>query len=249
MNAAETRASSAIADCTPLAVVSRSLTTAEIDTFIRDVSTTSTNIAAASSTIRRRLPDPSPATPSSGPVLMSPSRLAVPGSSQTLTPSRDRPALRSWRVLRHTGGRPPLPELYRSPGGPGAGRARPPERSVVVAPRRQRLAERVRVPERPDQQRHRERARARAQPAGTLRVADLLGQADHDRHAPDAQREQESEPLRVEPHHPQGPGPGHDRPDEVGRPGGECDERRKQHQHSDRPDHDDRPLPAVDEQV
>ena len=49
MNAAETSASSAIADWTPLTVVSRSWTTAEIDTFISDVSTTSTNIAIASS--------------------------------------------------------------------------------------------------------------------------------------------------------------------------------------------------------
>ena len=48
MNAAETSASSAIADWTPLTVVPRSSTTAEIETFIRDVSTTSTNIAAAS---------------------------------------------------------------------------------------------------------------------------------------------------------------------------------------------------------
>src|SRR3954465_3438968 len=48
MNAAETSASSAIAGWTPLAVVSRSRTTAEIDTFIRDVSTTRTNIAIAS---------------------------------------------------------------------------------------------------------------------------------------------------------------------------------------------------------
>jgi hypothetical protein len=48
MNAAETSASSAIADWTPLTVVSRSRTTAEIDTFINDVSTTSTNIAIAS---------------------------------------------------------------------------------------------------------------------------------------------------------------------------------------------------------
>jgi hypothetical protein len=47
MNAAETSASSAIADWTPLAVVSRSCTTAEIETFISDVSTTSTNIAIA----------------------------------------------------------------------------------------------------------------------------------------------------------------------------------------------------------
>ena len=48
MNAAETSASSAIADWTPLTVVSRSRTTAAIDTFISDVSTTSTNIAIAS---------------------------------------------------------------------------------------------------------------------------------------------------------------------------------------------------------
>src|SRR3712207_4963699 len=48
MNAAETSASSAIADWTPLTVVSRSRTTAEIDTFISDVSTTRTNIAMAS---------------------------------------------------------------------------------------------------------------------------------------------------------------------------------------------------------
>ena len=48
MNAAETNASRAIADCTPLTVVSRSSTTAEIETFISDVSKTSTNMAAAS---------------------------------------------------------------------------------------------------------------------------------------------------------------------------------------------------------
>src|SRR5436190_11054787 len=47
MNAAETRASRAIADWTPLAVVSRSWTTAEIETFISEVSTTRTNIAIA----------------------------------------------------------------------------------------------------------------------------------------------------------------------------------------------------------
>ena len=54
MNAAETSASSAIADWTPLTVVSRSWTTAEIDTFISDVSTTSTNIAIASRMASRR---------------------------------------------------------------------------------------------------------------------------------------------------------------------------------------------------
>ena len=56
MNAAETRASSAIALWTELTVVSRSLTTAAIDTFISDVSTTSTNIAAASTSDSRELP-------------------------------------------------------------------------------------------------------------------------------------------------------------------------------------------------
>ena len=56
MNAAETSASSAIALWTALTVVSRSLTTAEIDTFISDVSTTSTNIAAASRSDSRVFP-------------------------------------------------------------------------------------------------------------------------------------------------------------------------------------------------
>ena len=56
MNAAETRASSAIALWTELTVVSRSSTTAEIDTFINDVSTTSTNIAAASTSDSRVFP-------------------------------------------------------------------------------------------------------------------------------------------------------------------------------------------------
>src|SRR6266550_2318292 len=58
MNAADTKASSAIADCTPLTVVSRSCTTDAIDTFINDVSTTSTNIAIASKTARRVSPAP-----------------------------------------------------------------------------------------------------------------------------------------------------------------------------------------------
>src|SRR4051794_9533862 len=48
MKAAETSASSAIADWTPLTVACRSRTTDEIDTFISDVSKTSTNIAIAS---------------------------------------------------------------------------------------------------------------------------------------------------------------------------------------------------------
>src|SRR4030095_16772337 len=57
MNAADTSASRAIADCTPLTVVSRSRTTDEIDPFISDVSTTSANIAIASRMARRGLPD------------------------------------------------------------------------------------------------------------------------------------------------------------------------------------------------
>ena len=64
MNAAETSASSAIADWTPLTVVSRSLTTAEIDTFINDVSTTRTNIAIASRMPRRRSLGPNSAVAS-----------------------------------------------------------------------------------------------------------------------------------------------------------------------------------------
>jgi hypothetical protein len=63
MNAAETSASSAIADWTPLTVVPRSSTTALIDTFISDVSTTSTNIASASRTASVRLPVPSAGPP------------------------------------------------------------------------------------------------------------------------------------------------------------------------------------------
>src|SRR3954453_1689425 len=55
MNAADTSASSAIADWTRLTVVSRSSTTAEIETFIRDVSTAGRNIAAASSRANREL--------------------------------------------------------------------------------------------------------------------------------------------------------------------------------------------------
>ena len=47
MKAAETSASIATAAWTPLTVVSRSCTTAEIETFMNDVSMTNTNIAAA----------------------------------------------------------------------------------------------------------------------------------------------------------------------------------------------------------
>src|SRR4051812_14547084 len=57
MKAADTSASSAIADCTPLAVVSRSSITAEIDTFISEVSTTRTNMAMARRIESFRLPE------------------------------------------------------------------------------------------------------------------------------------------------------------------------------------------------
>ena len=63
-----------MADCTPLAVVSRSVITAEIETFISDVSTTRTNIAMASKTIRRRLVERSGAVASGESLLMGCSR-------------------------------------------------------------------------------------------------------------------------------------------------------------------------------
>jgi hypothetical protein len=56
MKAADTSASIATAAWTPLTVVSRSRTTAEIDTFISDVSMTNTNIAAASRMASRGVP-------------------------------------------------------------------------------------------------------------------------------------------------------------------------------------------------
>src|SRR3954447_7893929 len=54
MNAADTSASSAIVDWTLLAVVPRSCTTAEMDTFMKDVSTTRMNIAAESNSVSVR---------------------------------------------------------------------------------------------------------------------------------------------------------------------------------------------------
>src|SRR5262245_46749505 len=56
MNDAETSASIATAAWTPLTVVSRSWTTAEIDTFMNDVSMTNTNMAAASRMASRGVP-------------------------------------------------------------------------------------------------------------------------------------------------------------------------------------------------
>src|SRR4029453_215672 len=62
MNAAETSASRAIADWTPLTVVSRSSTTAAIGRFTSDGSAKSPNIAIASRMARRGLPEPSSRT-------------------------------------------------------------------------------------------------------------------------------------------------------------------------------------------
>src|SRR3954470_4684514 len=56
MNAADTNDSIATADWTPLTVVSKSRTTAEIETFMNEVSMTNTNIAIASTRASRRLP-------------------------------------------------------------------------------------------------------------------------------------------------------------------------------------------------
>src|SRR6476659_7384474 len=71
MNAAETRASSAIADWIALTSVPRSATTAEIDTFMIDVSTTRTNMAIASRTGRRRSAAPAAGTWASTALVMS----------------------------------------------------------------------------------------------------------------------------------------------------------------------------------
>jgi hypothetical protein len=92
MNAADTSASSAIADWTPLTVVCRSCTTAEIETFISDVSTTSTNIAIANRIASRR----SPELPSDAPVL--PARSGTPVLAPSV--SGDTPASRLCDRLR-----------------------------------------------------------------------------------------------------------------------------------------------------
>src|SRR4051794_4347661 len=79
MNAADTRASRAMADCTALAVVCRSPITAEIETFINEVSTTSTNIAMASRIASRRSPAVSALVSWSGFVLMPSHRCRASG--------------------------------------------------------------------------------------------------------------------------------------------------------------------------
>src|SRR5688572_17852296 len=78
MKAADTSASRAIADWTPLTLVPRSVTTAEIDTFISEVSTTRTNIAAASSRARPRSKVAAPGTLSvCGAVTIPPSAVRI----------------------------------------------------------------------------------------------------------------------------------------------------------------------------
>jgi len=82
MNAADTSASSAIADWMLLTDVPRSVATAVIDTFMIEVSTTSTNIAIARSTASRVLPADSSPTAMSGGIACSsinaPSSVSVP---------------------------------------------------------------------------------------------------------------------------------------------------------------------------
>src|SRR3954452_2934864 len=105
MNAADTSASSATAACTPLAVVSRSRTTADIDTFISEVSMTNTNIAIASSTPRRGVPD-------AGGALM-------PRSIPDGTAPADEvpPAPRQWSLLVTRSAAPRRPPERRRPDG------------------------------------------------------------------------------------------------------------------------------------
>ena len=66
MKAADTSASSAIADWRPLTVEPMSFTTAEIETFMIEVSTTSTNIAIASNSASLLLNGSAGVPPSSG---------------------------------------------------------------------------------------------------------------------------------------------------------------------------------------
>src|SRR4029079_4166423 len=129
MNAAETRASRAMADCTPLTVNPSSFTIAEIDTFMIDVSTTRTNIAIASRIATRELlPVSSPV--SSGATVCTASVIGLPWASArdaiqgTVTERRDaddRPdgPLRLSQEDRHARHRHPRPDPGRVRGGQG----------------------------------------------------------------------------------------------------------------------------------
>src|SRR6476620_5157639 len=90
MNAADTNASNAIADCTPLTVVSNESTTAAIDTFINEVSTTSTNIAIASRIANRRFSGTSTGTPPPGSSVIADHPVGVAGTGWRGRPARHR---------------------------------------------------------------------------------------------------------------------------------------------------------------
>ena len=93
MKAADTSASTATAAWTALTLVSRSWTTAEIDTFISDVSMTKTNIAAASRIPRSGVP-PAPSS--------APSRVVASTSPSSVPTRRSLSAGRSARGCRRS---------------------------------------------------------------------------------------------------------------------------------------------------
>ena len=71
-----------------------------------------------------------------------------------------------------------------------------------------------------------------AESAGPLGVADLLGEPDHDRHRPDAQREQQADPLGVDAEHGAAGGSAtHHGVDQVGGARRQRDQGGQQHQH------------------
>src|SRR5919107_134016 len=111
MNAAETSASSAIADCTPETVVPRSSTTAEIDTFISEVSTTSTNIAIASRTGSSLLPVAAGGVGRSARSIAIRPSWARPGSGDLIRPGRRGPAGRGRAGGRASAGRRQVGDL------------------------------------------------------------------------------------------------------------------------------------------
>src|SRR4051794_21464183 len=115
MNAAETSASSAIALWTELTVVSRSFTTDAIETFISDVSTTSTNIAAASTSGNRPTGARPPGTPPAASLIGAASCIVVvPGPG---LPDQPRPTVWHASLASH--------HPYRM--------SRHPERPVTIA--------------------------------------------------------------------------------------------------------------------
>src|SRR3954470_21318100 len=120
MNAAETRASRAIADWTPLAVVSRSLTTAEIETFISDVSTTRTNIAIARRIARLWSPEDSAKAAGTAGALTC--RVSRPQPGRASPSLDDRGARACTGLLRREDGAPDAEHLGYRPRLKGAAR-------------------------------------------------------------------------------------------------------------------------------